>query len=128
MVRIALIAAGGAFGSVVRYLVQELGQKASHGAFPIGTLVVNLLGCFVAGVLNALFVGPFPIRADYRIGLVVGVVGGFTTFSAFGWETFALANDGQFLRATANVLANVLLGLGAVVAGARIAQHWFGAA
>jgi CrcB protein len=58
--------------------------------FPFGTLSVNLLGCLAIGFLAAIFVGPVPLREEYRLGLVVGLLGGFTTFSAFGFETFLL--------------------------------------
>lgn len=126
MWKYALILIGGAFGSLARYLMQGWVQEASRGTFPLGTLIVNVSGCFAIGLLNALFTGPVAIREDYRIGIVVGVLGGFTTFSAFGWETFALASDGQYLRATANALLSVGLGLAAVFAGARLAQRWFG--
>jgi CrcB protein len=126
VLKFALILAGGALGSLLRYLLQGLGQELAHGTFPLGTLIVNVVGCFAIGFLNALFTGPVPIRAEYRIGLVVGVLGGFTTFSAFGWETFSLANEGQLLRATANVLLSVCLGVSAVFVGCRLAERWFG--
>lgn len=126
MLRYALILVGGAFGSLARYVLQGWVQDATRGTFPFGTLIVNVSGCFVIGFLMTLFTGPWPIRDDYRIGLVVGVLGGFTTFSSFGWETFSLANEGQFLRAAANVLLSVVVGLAAVYAGARLAQRWFG--
>jgi CrcB protein len=126
MVKFALIMVGGAVGSVLRYLLQGFGQQLTRTTFPLGTLIVNVVGCLAIGFLSALFNGPLPIRAEYRAGIVVGVLGGFTTFSAFGWETFSLANEGQFLRATANVLLSVVVGLAAVFAGYRIAQRWFG--
>jgi fluoride exporter len=126
MLKFALIALGGAVGSLARYLLQGWVQESTRGTFPLGTLIVNVSGCFAIGLLNTLFTGPWPIRADYRIGLVVGVLGGFTTFSAFGWESFSLANGGELLRASLNVLLSVALGLAAVFAGARLAQRWFG--
>lgn len=72
----ALIMAGGAVGSLLRYILQGWGQALTSGTFPLGTLGVNVIGCFVIGFLNFLFTGPWPIRADYRIGLLVGVLGG----------------------------------------------------
>jgi CrcB protein len=126
MLKYALILVGGAFGSLARYLLQGWVQAATGGTFPLGTLIVNVSGCFAIGFLMALFTGPYAIRDDYRTGIVVGVLGGFTTFSSFGWETFSLANEGQFLRAAANVLVSVVVGLAAVYAGARLAQRWFG--
>lgn len=126
MVKVMLVAVGGGAGSVLRYLVSGWGQRLGDGSFPLGTLLVNVIGCFLIGLLNAVFAGPVPIRPEYRIGLVIGVLGGFTTFSAFGWETFTLANDGQFARATANVLLSVAAGLAAVWIGYRVAERVFG--
>ena len=73
-----------------------------------------------------LFTGPWPIRAEYRVGLLVGVLGGFTTFSSFGWETFALVNEGQGAGAVMNVLLNVMLGMTAVWVGYRLAERLYG--
>lgn len=126
MTKYAAIMAGGAFGSLLRYLLQGWGQALTNGTFPLGTLLVNVLGCFAIGFLNFAFTGPWPIRAEYRIGLLVGVLGGFTTFSAFGWETFSMVNDGEGLRATMNLLLSVALGLAAVWVGYRLAESWFG--
>ena len=121
-----LIMVGGAFGSLLRYLLQGVFTARAQTAFPLGTLIVNVSGCFAIGLLSALFNGPFPIRVEYRVGILVGVLGGFTTFSSFGWETFSLANEGQFVRAGANVLFSVALGLVAVWAGYRLAERWHG--
>lgn len=126
MLRLLLIAAGGGLGSVLRYWVQGWGQKFANGSFPLGTLVVNVLGCLVIGFLNYVFSGPIVVRQEYRIALTVGVLGGFTTFSSFGWETFAMANDGQGLRAIMNLLLSVTLGFCAVLVGYRLAEKWFG--
>jgi CrcB protein len=110
----------------MRYEVQGWGQRLANGSFPLGTLVVNVVGCLVIGFLNYIFSGPIVIRQDYRIALTVGVLGGFTTFSSFGWETFAMANDGQGLRAITNLLLSVTLGFGAVLIGYRLGQRWLG--
>jgi len=124
--KLLLIVAGGAAGSLLRYLVQGWSQALTSGSFPLGTLVVNVIGCFLVGALNCLFTDLWPIRAEYRVGLLVGLLGGFTTFSTFGWETFILANDGQWLRAGLNVLLSVSLGLGAVWLGYRLAEQLYG--
>ncbi len=126
MLRFVFVALGGGLGSVLRYIVAGWGQRLANGSFPLGTMIVNVLGCFVIGFLNYLFSGPILIRQEYRIGLTAGILGGFTTFSAFGWETFSLANDGQGLRAMANLLLTVTLGFGAVLVGYRLAEKWFG--
>jgi CrcB protein len=124
--RYVLIMAGGALGSVCRYMVQGWAQKAVSGPFPLGTLIVNVIGCFLIGVLNMLFTGPLPIRPEIRVGLLVGVLGGFTTFSSFGWETFALSNEGQSFGAVLNVVLSLTLGLAAVWSGYRLAERLYG--
>ncbi len=124
--KLGLIAVGGGLGSVLRYLVSGWGQRLSSGTFPWGTLIVNIAGCFFIGLLNALFSGPLLIRQEYRVAILVGVLGGFTTFSAFGWETVSLATDGGTARALLNVLLSVGLGLTAVWFGLRLGQKLFG--
>lgn len=126
MMKIVMVALGGGLGSVLRYLVQGWGQKLTSGSFPVGTLAVNVIGCLAIGFLNYAFSGPILIRQEYRIALTVGILGGFTTFSTFGWETFSMANDGQGLRAIMNLLLSVTLGFGAVLIGYRLAEKWFG--
>jgi CrcB protein len=126
MMKWVLIAAGGALGSVLRYAMQGWVQRLTSGTFPIGTLAVNVAGCMAIGFLAAAFAGPILVREEYRVGLMVGILGGFTTFSAFGLETFNLANDGQLRLALANVMLSCGLGLVAVWGGYRLAEHWFG--
>lgn len=121
-----LVVAGGGLGSLLRYLVQGWGQTLTKGTFPLGTLVVNVAGCFIIGMLNMVFAERIPIQAEYRVGLTVGILGGFTTFSSFGWETFAMANEGQNLRAMLNVLLSITLGFAAVWLGYRLAERWIG--
>lgn len=121
-----LIAAGGAAGSLLRYAISGWAQRLADGSFPIGTLSVNVAGCLLIGLLNAVFAGPYLIREEYRIAVTIGLLGGFTTFSTFGWETFALANDGQGTRAILNLLLSVTLGFSATWIGYRAALRWFG--
>jgi len=122
----ALIMVGGAVGSLLRYILQGWGQALTNDTFPLGTLGVNVVGCFAIGFLNYLLTGPWPIRAEYRIGLLVGLLGGFTTFSSFGWETFSLANEGQGMRAMMNMLLSITVGFIAVWLGFRLAERWYG--
>lgn len=126
MFKLVMIAAGGAAGAVLRFVVAGWCQRLTDASFPLGTLIVNLLGCLLIGLLGALFAGPYLVREEYRIGLMVGILGAFTTFSTFGWETFALANDGQRWVAVMNVAATNVLGLVAVWVGYRTGQNWFG--
>jgi fluoride exporter len=122
------IVLGGGFGSLLRYLVQGWAQRVSDGTFPIGTLVVNLMGCLAIGALAAWFASPTLIREEYRVGLTVGILGGFTTFSAFGLESFMLANDSQVRAALINVVVSCGLGFAAVWAGYRVVEHLLGVA
>ncbi len=126
MLKWILIAAGGALGSVLRYSSQGWAQRLVDGSFPLGTMVVNVSGCLVLGFLAGMFAGATLVREEYRIGLTVGVLGGYTTFSTFGLETFYLANDGQWRAAAANMVLSCALGLAAVWIGYRLAERLFG--
>lgn len=126
MLKISLVFLGSGLGGVLRFLVSAWVQKLADAKFPFGTLVVNLSGCLLIGFLAAAFAGRLQVRDELRIALIAGVLGGFTTFSAFGFETFALLNEGQQLRAGANVLLSVAGGLAGVWIGYRLAVGWFG--
>jgi CrcB protein len=126
MLKLTLIFLGSGFGGLLRYALSGWAQRFGNGGFPVGTLAVNLAGCLLIGFLTAAFAGRLLLREEYRIAAIVGLLGGFTTFSAFGIETFAFLNDGQYWRAAANVALSVALGLAAVWAGYRLAQAWLG--
>jgi CrcB protein len=126
MHRLAWIFIGSGLGGVFRYLVDGWVQRLVNGSFPLGTLAVNVTGCLLIGMLSAALSGRVLIREEYRIGLLIGLLGGFTTFSTFGLETFAFASDGQHVRAALNVVLSVALGLAAVWGGYRLAEHWLG--
>ena len=121
-----LIAVGGALGSVLRYAAQGWMHRWVGGNFPVGTMTVNVAGCLIIGAIAAATAGPALLREELRIALMVGVLGGFTTFSAFGLETFNLANVGQFRLAIANVVLSCSLGLAAVWLGYRLTERWLG--
>lgn len=126
MAKLLIIALCGGVGSVLRYLVSGWCQALSVGAFPLGTLVVNVVGCLLIGFLGALFFGPFLIRDEYRLALMVGLLGGFTTFSSYSWETLSLANNGQVGVALWNIALSNVLGLGGAWAGYRLGVRLFG--
>ncbi len=118
MDRIFFVGIGGAIGSVARYLISGWVQTVSGSvSFPFGTLFVNVIGCFVIGVLSYLADAHSLLSPELRALLVIGVLGGFTTFSSFGNETLALARDGEMAYAFANIAASLILGLGAVYVG-----------
>jgi CrcB protein len=93
--------------------------------FPWGTFAVNMTACLTIGFLSGMF-GSIMIREEYRIGLMVGVLGGYSTFSTFGLETFNLAKDEEFALAGANMLLSCAVGLVAVWAGYRLAEYCYG--
>lgn len=123
MTRVWLIGAGGFVGSLLRYWLSGLAQEVARDSlFPWGTLAVNLLGCAAIGVLAQLAEARGAFSAETRLFLATGLLGGFTTFSAFGSETLQLLRDAERALAAANVLANVVLGLACVALGRAVAQ------
>ena len=117
MLKYLLIAAGGSLGSILRFWLHTAVQRASGSLFPWGTLAVNLLGCLLIGGFAALFVAHANIREEYRLGITIGVLGGFTTFSTFGFESFKLIEQGKLGLALLNMFASCGLGLLAVAVG-----------
>ena len=124
MFKILMITGGGGAGAVCRYLLAAGTQKLTGSGFPAGTLTVNVIGCFFLGLLGCLLAGPFLVREEYRMAVLVGFLGGFTTFSTFGLETFSLLNDGQRGLALANIFLSNGLGLAAVWLGYRLGETW----
>lgn len=111
MLELCAVAFGGALGAVGRYAVglavAALAPEAFLGGFPVATLIANVFGCFVIGVLSALFEGPFAGRDHVRLFAVTGVLGGFTTFSTFSLETVQLLESGAWRMAGANAAVSL---------------------
>lgn len=126
MGKLFLAGIGGFIGSALRYAATGYVQQLSRSIdFPYGTLAVNLIGCFVIGFLSQLAESRGLFTAESRTFVFVGILGGFTTFSAFGNETMNLWRDGQSTLALANVAAHLVLGLGAVwISRALAYQVW----
>ena len=122
MMTLVLVGIGGCLGSIARYLLSEGIQGRAGGPFPFGTLAVNVAGCFVIGAVTALFEGTLLPTPEARAFLVAGVLGGFTTFSAFGNETFLLWREAGAAPALVNIAAQIFCGLGAVGLGRALAQ------
>jgi len=124
--KLILVGIGGAFGSILRYSVSGLVQDLSKSiAFPYGTLVVNLIGCLTIGFLSQLAESRGYFTAETRALVFVGILGGFTTFSTFGNETMNLWREGESSFAALNIVAHLVLGLGAVWLGRGVAfQIW----
>jgi CrcB protein len=125
VIKVLLVGLGGFVGSIARYGLGGLVQDRTGATFPFGTLAVNVVGCFVIGGLSELAETRGVLTPETRAFLVLGVLGGFTTFSAFGNETLNLLRDRDLALAAANVLANVGLALVAVWLG-RSAAHLIG--
>ncbi len=107
-----IVATGGGIGSLLRYAVAgAVLHHTTDWRFPMGTFVVNIIGCLVIGVLGGLVVKHHLFSNEVRLFLFTGLVGGFTTFSAFGLETFYLLRRDELLIAGGYVVASVLLGL-----------------
>jgi CrcB protein len=113
-----LVALGGAVGSAGRYaLVTAVSRDAAAGAFPLGTFLVNLAGCFAIGLLAGTAERAAWLATDVRLFVMTGILGGFTTFSAFGLETFALLRRGDSQLALTYAGTSVLIGVAFVAAG-----------
>lgn len=120
------IIAGAAIGAPLRYYLGGRVQTAFGGVFPSGTLIVNLVGCLAIGLLFGFAEArDAPLSREARLFLVTGLLGGFTTFSSFGWETVALLRNEDFGLAFLNVLLSVAVGLIAVWAGFSTARVVF---
>ena len=115
---IILVALGGAVGSVCRYKLSSFVlDQTINWRFPLGTFLVNVIGCLVIGVLAGLILKFEMFSSQSRLLLITGVMGGFTTFSAFSIETFYLIREKEFLVASSYVFSSVLVGLVALWLG-----------
>ncbi len=115
-----LIAVGGALGTLARYLISVAAVPFSH-TLPWGTILINVSGSFVIGFFGTLTLsqGRHPLPETARLFIMVGFCGGFTTFSSFSLQTLDLMRNGSLMRALINVVASVVLCVGAVAAGAK---------
>jgi fluoride exporter len=119
---IAAIALGAAVGANLRYGVSLWAARQWGTAFPYGTLLINLSGSFAIGIVMVLLSARLVNSDAWRLLLVTGLLGGFTTFSSFSYENYTLLISGDWLAAGLNILASVGLGLFGVFLGARLAQ------
>ena len=124
LINAALVGTGGFIGAIARYGISGLVQRsAALSSFPYGTLAVNMLGCLLIGIAVGLVDSRQVFGLDFKLFAVVGLLGGFTTWSTFGYETLTLLRDADYLRATANVAIHVMLGLVLVWAGYALASR-----
>ncbi|MGC4390478.1 MULTISPECIES: fluoride efflux transporter CrcB [unclassified Agrobacterium] len=125
MINIALVATGGAIGSVFRYLVGVLSVRLAGPNFPWGTLAVNVAGSFLIGLLVELVARRLNASMEMRLFLVTGVLGGFTTFSSFSLDTVALFERGALGLSAVYVLASLVVSIAAVFAGLALGRNLF---
>lgn len=118
-----LILAGGGAGSLVRYLAGSAIMSRLGGRFPMGTLAINVSGSFAIGFLMTLFTERYQPHANLRLLLVVGFLGGYTTFSSFEWESYAAIRQGGFWIGLTNIIGSVVMGYAAVWLGALLARR-----
>ena len=126
MARFWCICLGGAAGTGARYWLSGWVQRHAGAAFPAGTLAVNVIGSFLLGVLMEVGVSGGMLGPTLRLSLTTGVMGGFTTYSTFNYETIEYLREGAWLLAGANVAATVIVCLGAGLAGLMLGRGWTG--
>ena len=118
LINAALVGSGGFIGALARYGLSGLvHRRIPLTTFPYGTLAVNLLGCFAIGVLAGFAESRQLFGPEFRVFALIGLLGGFTTFSTFGYETFAMIRDAEYLHAAANIGVHVIAGLALVWLG-----------
>ncbi len=112
-----IIGSGGFIGSIARYLVSQLNLSVNFHSIPVGTLLVNIIGCFLIGFLTGVADKSMILTTEWRLFLMVGLCGGFTTFSAFANENLMLMHNGQMLAVLLYTALSILLGFLAVYFG-----------
>lgn len=122
MLEVMMVAVGGGIGATTRYLVSTWAAERFGADFPYGTLIVNVVGCFIIGAFMTLATEKLIISPYWRLLITVGFVGGLTTFSSYSYETFKLLQDAEIMLAMYNLLANVIVGFFATWLGISIAR------
>jgi CrcB protein len=122
---ILIVGSGGFIGSVMRYLVQYYVKRGMTNTFPLGTLVANIAGSFIIGMVFALAEKGNIMSSEWRIFLTVGICGGFTTFSAFAYNNFAMIKENTIGQLLLNVGGNLFFGILAVYLGVVVIRMIF---
>ncbi len=116
------VAIGGALGALSRYIVDRYIEAREFGVFPWATFTINVSGCFLVGLVIAALVDRHEAPAWLRVGLVMGVLGGYTTFSTFSQETFDLLDEGRIATGMTYAVGSVTLGVLGVLFGSRLGR------
>ncbi|AGX44065.1 fluoride efflux transporter CrcB [Clostridium saccharobutylicum] len=115
MQRVICVGIGGGIGAIIRYLITKQSAGLFNCNIPLGTLIVNVLGGFLIGMIMELSVSTDFISPNLKLFLTTGIMGGLTTFSTFSYETITLMNDGRYLLGFSNIFLNLFLSLGGVI-------------
>ena len=121
--RYLLVLVGGGTGALARYVAASAIMTRFGGRFPLGTLTINVTGSFLIGFLMTILTERFQLDPQWRLLLVVGFLGGYTTFSSFEWETFTAVRDGALWAGMLNIVSSVVLGYIAVWLGVMLARR-----
>lgn len=122
MLDLIVVAIGGAVGSVTRYLIGNFVSKNYHGSFPIGTFFINIVGCFLMGLFMSSLIQKEMVDTSWRLFLCVGLLGGFTTFSSFGYEALTMLSNGKLMMAGMYAGCSVVAGLFAAITGMMMSK------
>ena len=123
MIRYLLVVIGGGTGALARYVAASAIMTRFGGKFPLCTLVINVTCSFLIGFLMTILTERFKLDPNWRLLLVVGFLGGYTTFSSFEWETYSSVRDGGLWTGMLNVVSSVMLGYVAVTLGSVLARR-----
>ena len=123
MIRYLLVVIGGGAGALARYVGASAIMTRFGGKFPLGTLVINVTGSFLIGFLMTILTERFKLDPNWRLLLVVGFLGGYTTFSSFEWETYTAVREGALWTGMLNVVSSIMVGYVAVWLGAMLARR-----
>ncbi len=121
MIPILCVATGGAIGALLRFAAVQVAMRLNPSSFPLGTMLVNILGSFAIGYLMARYLTP-PHSEQSQLFFVTGILGGFTTFSAFSWDTLQLVQRGALLQAGLYVGGSVMVAFAATILGYKLGQ------
>lgn len=124
LTRILFVAAGGALGAVLRYLINISPLAGLFEKFPFPTFFINITGSFLIGFLLTLFAGRFEVNENLRLAVIVGFLGAYTTFSTFEFEIFELGREKYFSTAASYLFLSILVGFAGVMAGVWLAKKF----